>query len=114
VISSNRKEQAETWGWKFHPRVLACVLTIISLGSTEARQKEKSDPDTAELEAPVQEALLEANPDYEGEGKLVVRDGKIHTITLMRCKGIKDLSPLSRFPLESVTNVILYNSVNCQ
>lgn len=68
--------------------------------------------DEAELEAKIQSALRQANPDYEGGGTFRFRDGKLIAINLMRCKGLIDLSPLRRFPIESVTSVTLYNSTN--
>jgi len=70
------------------------------------------EPQPPDVVARIQEALKAANPQYGGGGKFVLRDGKVHTINLMRCKGVHDLSPLSEFPLGSVTNVVLYNAVS--
>ncbi len=64
------------------------------------------------LDQKLHQALKAANPDYANEGKFVYREGKLHTLNLMRSPGLHDLSPLGNFPLESVQNVILYNSVN--
>jgi hypothetical protein len=57
-------------------------------------------------------ALRAANPQYAGGGTFRVRDGKLVMISLMRCPGITDLTPLQDFPLESVSSLNLYNAVN--
>ncbi|MDP7254789.1 MAG: hypothetical protein QGF00_34655, partial [Planctomycetota bacterium] len=80
-------------------------------GSVKAEPaKEKSATDR--LVEKIHAALKKANPDYSGKGKFMFRNGKLHTVSLMRCKGLHDISPLSKFPIESVTNVVLYNAVN--
>lgn len=68
--------------------------------------------DDAELEKKLQAALKEGNPDYKETGTFRFKDGRIVAINLMRCKGITNLSPLAKFPLSSVTAVVLYNSTN--
>ena len=60
----------------------------------------------------IQKALRAENPDYEGNGKFLFREGKLVSINLTRCRGITTLAPLNQFQLESVSNVILYNSTN--
>lgn len=112
MISPNQKAQAETGEWPFHSRFLACLLFILGASGLDAQEKGKPVSEFPELVTRMQEALSEANPDYQGQGKFVVREGELRTISLMRCQGLTDLSPFARFPLDSVTNVILYNSVN--
>ena len=93
---------------------MMCALSIVvalwrPLAAAETPQTES---ESSELVQQIQAALKAANAEYQGGGKFHLRDGKIHTISLMRCKGIHDLSPLSQFSLESVKNVVLYNAVN--
>ena len=90
----------------------AILVSVLPFSTLEIR----ADQEAAEAPSPIvdtiQSALQKANPDYRGDGKFVVRDGKLTAINLMRCKGIHDLSPLRNFPLQSVSNVSLYNAVN--
>ena len=66
----------------------------------------------AELEATIQAALKQANPEYSGKGTFRFKDGRLIGINLMRCSGITDLSPFDQFELSSVSSVILYNATN--
>lgn len=60
----------------------------------------------------IQKALQAENPDYEGKGKFLFRDGKLYSINLTRCRGITNLAPLGEFDLGSVGNVSIYNAIN--
>ena len=91
----------------------AILVSVLAFGPPEAQaDQEAAEAPSSPTADAIQAALQQANTDYRGEGKFVLRDGKLTAINLMRCKGIHDLTPLSRFSLETVSNVSLYNAVN--
>ena len=84
------------------------MLLLCSGIRAQADGQRSSSPSADEIHA----ALKASNPDYEGGGKFVFKDGKLTAINLMRCKGIYDITALSKFPLQSVSSVTLYNAIN--
>ncbi len=89
-------------------RLIMLMVAGVALSSVQAEE----NADDAKLLAELQASLQAANPDYKSGGTFKIKEGRLIRISLMRCKGISDLSPLSRFPLSSVTSVILYNATN--
>ena len=67
---------------------------------------------TSPLSGQIEGALKSANPDYKGGGNFRMRDGKLTAISLMRAPGLRNLSPLKKFPISTVGSVVLYNSRN--
>lgn len=104
LARSNRRRLATCW---LAAAVVAFCFT--DAASTAAGEEDNAD---AKLTQALHAALKEANPEYQNGGTFTIRGSKLVAINLMRCKGVSDLSPLSKFPLDSVTSVNLYNAVN--
>lgn len=95
------------------PSLNQCLaLLLVAAVSWPSRGQAAENADVEKLRSELHAALRSANPDYKMDGTFRFKNGKLNSINLMRCKEISDLSPLSRFALETVTSVSLYNATN--
>lgn len=96
---------------KTHVGLAALVAMTVVLGRGAADPVDAPE-DLEALTARFHAAMKEANPGYQGGGTLAVHDGVLTTISLVRCRNVHDLSPLTQFDLSGVRNVVLYATGN--
>jgi hypothetical protein len=84
--------------------MLISIIAAVSMVNTVIANEEEI--------AQIHAALKEANPEYAGDATFRYRDGKLYSISLMRCKKLSDTSPLAKFDLTGVNNIVCYAAVD--